>query len=58
MWYTLRNCSGSEFFTLREVPILKRDVIVENDCLIQKSPFDVRTFLSVLVTQLAGTQIG
>ena len=44
--------SGSEFFPLREVPILKRDVIVENICLIQLSTFDVRNFCSVLATPL------
>ena len=27
--------SGSKFFSLREVPTLKRDVLVENNCLIQ-----------------------
>ena len=40
---TIRNCSlrkefapsGSKFFPLREVPILKRDSIEENHCLIQ-----------------------
>ena len=39
----VRNCSlrkefapsGSKFFPLREVPILKRDAIEENHCLIQ-----------------------
>ena len=29
--------------SLREVPILKRDVIVENHFLLQLSPFDVRS---------------
>ena len=45
--------SGSKFFPLREVPILKRDVIGENHNLIQKSPFDVRNILSILATPLA-----
>ena len=43
LFHTLRNCSlrkefapsGSKFFPLREVSILKRDVIVQNHCLIQ-----------------------
>ena len=43
IFHTLRNCSlkkkfapsESEFFPLREVSISKRDVIVENYCLIQ-----------------------
>ena len=42
-FHTIRNCSyrkefapsGSKFFPLREVPILKRDAIEENYCLIQ-----------------------
>ena len=50
---TIKNCSkrkefapsGGEFFHLREVPILKRDSIEENNCLIQ-SPLDVRNFLA------------
>ena len=41
--HTIKNCSerkefapsGSKFFPLREVPILKRDVIEENHCLVQ-----------------------
>ena len=40
----------SLFFPLREVPILKRDTIEENHCLIQESPFDVRNFFSILAT--------
>ena len=32
--------SGSKFFHLREVPILKKDAIEENHCLIQKSFFN------------------
>ena len=43
---------GSEFFPLREVPILKRDAIEENNCLFQQSPLDVRTFFGVLATPL------
>ena len=43
IFHAIRNCSarkefapfGSKFFPLREVLILKRDVIVENHCLIQ-----------------------
>ena len=49
------NCalaSESKFFPLREVPILKRDTIEENHCLIQYSPFDVRNLFSVLATPL------
>ena len=42
-YHTIRNCSqrkelapsGSKFFPLREVPILKRDAVEENHCLIQ-----------------------
>ena len=42
-FHTIGDCSygkefapsGSEFFPLREVPMFKRDVIVENICLIQ-----------------------
>ena len=42
-FHTRRNCSkrkevappGSKFIPIGEVPILKRDVIVENHCLIQ-----------------------
>ena len=45
IFHTLRNCShrkefapsGSKFFPLREVPILKRGAIEENHCLIQYS---------------------
>ena len=33
-------------------PILKRDVIEENHCLVQYSPFDVRNFISFLATPL------
>ena len=43
IFHTLRNCfsrrefapSGIKFFPVREVPILKMDIIVENHCLIQ-----------------------
>ena len=41
-----------KFFPLREIPILKRDTIEENHCLIQKSPFDVHNFFSILATPL------
>ena len=44
--------SGIKFFPLREVPILKRDVIVDKHCMIQQSSFDVRNFFSVLATPL------
>ena len=44
--------SGSKFFPLREGPIMKRDAVEENHCLLQKSPFDVRNFFSVLATPL------
>ena len=47
--------SGSEFVPLREVPILKRDAIEENNCLIQ-SPLDVRNFFSVLATHFVTLQ--
>ena len=51
-----RICSsGSKFFPLREVSILKRDVIVENHCLIQLSPFDVFNFFSIMTTPLSVT---
>ena len=49
--------SGSKFFPLREVPISKRDIIVENHCLIQRYPFDVRNFFKVLATSLVLEQI-
>ena len=44
--------SGSKFFPLREVPILKRDAIEENHCLVRLSPFDAHSFFSVLATPL------
>ena len=44
--------SGRKFFPSRVVSILKRDEIVENHCLIQYSPFDVRNVFSVLATPL------
>ena len=60
IYHTTKNCSerkefapsGSKFFPLREVPILKRDTIEENHCLIQWSPFDGRNFFSILATPL------
>ena len=60
IFHIIMNCSqrkefapsGSKFFPLREVPILKRDAIGENHCLILLSPFDVRNFFSVLATPL------
>ena len=63
IFHTLRNCSykkkfvpsGSKFFPLREVPILKRDTIVENHCLIKLSPFDVSNLFSVLLTPWPST---
>ena len=57
----VRNCSylrkeftpsGSKFFPLREVTILKRDTIEHNNFLIQLSPFDVHNLFSVLATRL------
>ena len=42
----------TDLASLREVPVSKRDVIVENHCLIQESPFDVRFFFSDLATTL------
>ena len=35
IFHTIRNCSGSKFVPLREVPFSKRDAIEENHCLIQ-----------------------
>ena len=43
IFHAIRNCSnrkefapsGSEFFPFREVPILKKDPIEDNHCLIQ-----------------------
>ena len=60
IFHTIRNYSygkefaprGSKFFPLREVPILKRDAIEENHCMVQYSPFDVLTFFSILATPL------
>ena len=44
IFHTIWNYSGSTFFPLREVPILKRDAIEENHCLVQYSPLDVGNF--------------
>ena len=44
--------SGSKFFSLREVPIMKRDAIELNHCLMQYSPFNVCTLFSVLAMPL------
>ena len=52
IFHTIKNYSGSKFFPIREVPILKRDAIEEKHCSIQYSPFDVRNFFSVLATPL------
>ena len=60
IFHTIRNFSkrkefapsGSKFFPLREVPILKKNAIEKNHCLIQLSPFDMRTFFSVLAMPL------
>ena len=59
IFHTISNCYcskrkefaafGSKLFTLREVPILKRDAIEENHCLVQYSPFDVREFFSSIL---------
>ena len=57
---TLRKCSlrkefapsGGKLFLLGEVSFLKREVIEENHCLVQYSPFDVRNVISVLATPL------
>ena len=43
IYHTIRNCSqrkefapsGSKLFPLRAVPILKRDAVEENHCLVQ-----------------------
>ena len=56
---TRRNCSyrkeftpsGIKFFPLREVAVVKRGAIEENQCLIEESPFDLRSFFSVLATR-------
>ena len=61
IFHTIWNCSsrkgfapsGSKFFPLREVPILKTDAIEENHSFIQLSPFDVRNFF-----QRSGYSIG
>ena len=60
LFHTIRNCSYrkefapsvSKFFPLREVPVLKRDEIEDNNLLIKLSPFDVRNLFSVLATPL------
>ena len=57
IFHTIRNCWGSKFLPIREVPILKRDAIEENHCLIQLSPFHVRNFFSILATPLISTKI-
>ena len=49
--------SGSEFFSLREVYILKMNAIVENYCLIKWSPFDVRNFFSAVATPLQSMDV-
>ena len=54
IFQTIRNCSGSEFFPLRVVPILKRDAIEVNHCLVQYSPFDVRTFSAFWLRRCKG----
>ena len=60
IFHATRNCSlikefapsGSKLFSLREVPIMKRDAIELNLSLIQLSPFDVHNFFSVLATPM------
>ena len=60
IFHAIGNCSkrkefapsGSKFFPLREVPIMERDTIEENHCLIGLSPFDVHNFFSVLAMPL------
>ena len=60
VYHNMRNCfkgkeiahRGSGFFPFREVPILKKDAIELNHCLIRRSVFDVRNFFSVLATPL------
>ena len=60
IFHAIRNCSyrkefapsGSEFFPLAEVPLLKRDAIKEIHFLIQQPPFGVRNFFSILATLL------
>ena len=50
IFHLIMNCS--KFFSLCEVPTLKRDALQEKHCLIQESPFDVRNFFSILATPL------
>ena len=65
IFHAIGNCSemkefapsGSKLFSLREVPIMKRDAIELNDCLAQWSPFDVHTFFSALATSLEAVRI-
>ena len=52
IFHATRNCSGSKLFPLMKVPISKRDAIEEKHCLIQLSPFDVRTIFGVLLSTL------
>ena len=64
IFHTISNCSerkefppsGSKFFPFREVPILKRDAIEDNNCLIQLSPFDMCNLFSILATPLGMVQ--
>ena len=61
IFHTIRNCSqrkafasrGSKFFPLGGVAILKRDALEESNYLVQKYPFDMRNFFSVLATPLS-----
>ena len=41
---------GSEFFPLREVPLMKRDAIDENYSSLQWYPFDVRSYNNILAS--------
>ena len=41
-----------QIFSLREVPLMKRDAIELNHCFILYSPSDVPNFFSVLATPL------
>ena len=50
--FKIRRSKVTDYAALREVPILKRDVTVENHCLIQLSRFDVRIFFDVLAMPL------
>ena len=51
-WSLVGYKKRSKFFPLRVVPILKKDAIEVNHCLVQYSLFDVRNFFSILAMPL------